>query len=130
MITKTILQAQHIQSAENYYSAMLSKDYAQMASYLHDQIHIISPLAEIQGKDAAVLADKNFGNILQDIQIRSRFSAEDQIMLAYDLTLPLPIGTFSAAVLMEFTDELISKIEMFYDARPLEDMKTAIFSKK
>ena len=82
------------------------------------------------GKDAVVLAAKNFGNLLQDIQIRSRFSSDHQIMLAYDLTLPLPIGQFRAAVLMDFTDELISKIEMFYDARPFEEMKTAIFSKK
>jgi release factor glutamine methyltransferase len=130
MTTKKLLHDQHIQSAENYYSAMLSKDYVQMASYLHDQIHIISPLAEIQGKEAAVLAAKNFGNVLQGIQIKSRFSADDQVMLAYDLTLPLPIGTFSAAVVMNFRDELISKIEMFYDARPLEDLKIAIFSKK
>jgi hypothetical protein len=33
---------------------------------------------------------------------------------------PDPIGKLRAAVLMEFTDQLISKIELFYDGRPFE----------
>ena len=42
--------------AENYYNAMLVKDFDKMSSCLHDDVHLISPLAEIYGKDAVVLA--------------------------------------------------------------------------
>lgn len=118
----------NLKSAENYYNAMLAKDFDKMRSYLHDNVHFIGPLAEIHGKDAVVLAAKNFGGILQDIQIRSRFSSGNQIMFAYDLIVPAPIGKFRAAVLMEFTDRLISKIEPFYDASPFEEKKSEIFS--
>lgn len=117
-----------LKSAENYYNAMLAKDFDKMACYLHDNVHFIGPLAEMQGKDAVVTAAKNFGGILQDIQIRSRFAAGDQIMFAYDMVVPAPIGKFRAAVLMEFTDRLISKIELFYDARPFEEKKSEVFS--
>lgn len=113
--------------AENYYNAMLAKDFDKMASYLHDNVHFIGPLAEMQGKNAVVTAAKNFGGILQDIQIRSRFADGDQIMFAYDMVVPAPIDKFRAAVLMEFTDRLISKIELFYDASPFQEKKSEIF---
>lgn len=113
--------------AENYYNAMLAKDFDKMANYLHNNVQFIGPLAEMQGKDAVVTAAKNFGGILQDIQIRSRFAAGDQIMLAYNMVVPAPIGKFRAAVLMEFSDLLISKIELFYDASPFQEKKSEIF---
>ena len=118
----------NLKSAENYYNAMLAKDFDKMAGYLHNDVHLIGPLAEMHGKDAVVTAAKNFGGILQDIQIRSRFSSDNQIMFAYDMVVPVPIGKFRAAVLMEFTDRLISKIELFYDASPFEEKKSEIFS--
>jgi hypothetical protein len=118
----------NLKVAENYYNSMLAKDFDKMASYLHDNVHFVGPLAEMHGKDAVVLAAKNFGGILQDIQIRSRFSSGNQIMFAYDMIVPAPIGKFRAAVLMEFTDRLISKIELFYDASPFEEKKSEIFS--
>lgn len=113
--------------AESYYNAMLAKDFDKMASCLHDDVHFIAPLAEMNGKDAVVTAAKNFGGILQDIQIKSRFSSGNQIMFAYDMIVPASIGKFRAAVLMEFTDRLISKIELFYDARPFEKKRAEIF---
>lgn len=120
----------HLKVAESYYQAMLAKDFDKMATYLHEKVHFIGPLAEMQGKEAVVTAAKNFGNILQDIQIKSRFANDNQIMFAYDMIVPEPIGQFRAAVLMEFTDQLISKIELFYDARPFEIKKGEIFSQK
>ncbi|RUP41313.1 MAG: nuclear transport factor 2 family protein [Acinetobacter sp.] len=113
--------------AESYYNAMLAKDFDKMAGYLHDNVHFIGPLAEMHGKDAVVTAAKNFAGILQDIQIRSRFSAGDQIMFAYDMVVPSPIGKFRAAVLMEFTDGFISRIELFYDASLFQEKKSEIF---
>ena len=113
--------------AENYYNAMLAKDFDKMASYLHDNVHFIGPLAEMHGKEPIVAAAKNFGVILQDIQIRSRFADGDQIMLTYDMFVLAPIDKFRAAVLMEFKGRLISKIELFYDASPFQEKKSDIF---
>ncbi len=33
--------------AENYYNAMLAKDFDKMANYLDDNVHFIGPLAEM-----------------------------------------------------------------------------------
>lgn len=113
--------------AESYYNAMLAKDFDKMASYLHDNAHFIGPLAEMNGKDNVVAAAKNFGGMLQDIQIRSRFASHNQIMFAYDMVVPAPISRFRAAVMMEFIEQRISKIELFYDASPFQEKKSEIF---
>ena len=114
--------------AESYYNAMLAKDFDKMANYLHNNVQFIGPLAEIHGKDAVVTAAKNFGGILQDIQIRARFASGNQIMLVYDMIVPAPIGKFRASVMMEFTDQLISQIKLFFDGRPFEDKQREISS--
>lgn len=116
--------------AESYYNGMLAKDFDKMAGYLHDNVHFIGPLAEMHGKEPIVAAAKNFAGVLQDIQIRSRFAGGNQIMLAYDMVVLVPIGKFRAAVLMEFTDRLISKIELFYNASPFEAKKKENFVQK
>lgn len=113
--------------AESYYNAMLAKDFDKMASFLHDNVHFIGPLAEMHGKEPIVTAAKNFGGILQDIQIRSRFAGGNQIMFAYDMIVPAPIGEFRAAVLMKLMDRRISKIELFYDASPFQEKRSEIF---
>lgn len=64
----------------------------------------------MQRKEQIVTAAKNFGGISQDIQIRSRFAAGDQIMFAYYMVVPTPIGKL--AVLMEFTDRLITMTQL------------------
>lgn len=114
--------------AENYYSTMLQKDFDTMAGYLHPDVLFIGPLAEMQGRNNVVSAAKNLSNILTDIQIRSKFASGNQIMLAYDFMFPEPIGKLRAAVLMEFTEKQISKIELFYDGRPFEEKKKEIFT--
>lgn len=118
----------NLKSAESYYNAMLAKDFDKMASYLHENVHFIGPLAEMHGKEAVVSAAKNLSHILRDIKIQSKFAHQNQIMFAYDFMFPEPIAKLRAAVQMKFRDNLIARIELFYDARPFEENKSKIFS--
>jgi hypothetical protein len=120
----------NLKVAESYYRSMLDKDFDTMSSCLHENVLFIGPLAEMQERDAVVSAAKNLSQILVDIKIRSKFAHQNQIMFAYDFIFPEPIGKLRAAVLMEFTNQLISKIELFYDGRPFEEKKSEIFSQK
>lgn len=110
-------------TAQNYYQALLEKDFDRVNSYLHPDIVFIGPLAQLQGKEAVITAAQRLSTVLRDIEIRSKFASENQIMLAYDFIFPKPIGTLRAAVLMEFKNQLISKIELFFDARQFEPKK-------
>lgn len=122
----TIAQA-NLKAALNYYDAMQTKDFDTMASYLSDEICLISPLAEINGKEEVLKAAKNFGGMLKEIHIRAKFADNNQVMLAYDMIVPEPIGKFRAAALMDFESNKITRIELFYDARAFEVKKDDIF---
>jgi hypothetical protein len=117
----------YIAIVESYYDAMLKKDFSTMARYLHPDVIFIGPLAEMTGKEPVVEAAKGLRNLLYNIDIRARFSASNQVMLAYDFMFPAPIGKLRASVLMNFQDNLISRIELFYDGRPFEEKKNEIF---
>lgn len=108
----------NITTAESYYKAMLAKDFDKMESYLDKNVEFISPLAKMHGKDEVLSSVKKLSQVLKDINIRSKFALNNQIMLAYDFIFPEPIGVLRSACLMEFTDKKISKIELFFDARP------------
>lgn len=116
--------------AENYYSAMLKKDFDTQASYLHPDVHFITPLEQMHGKEPIISAAKNLSHILKGIEIRAKFTSGNQIMFAYDFMLPDPIGKLKASALMEFKNQLIAKIELFYDGRPFKkkENRTTILS--
>lgn len=120
-----ILPEEHIMSKTNiefaieYYNAMLAKDFNTMAGYLHDEAILISPLAKIEGKAAIVEAAKNLAQVLGKIDIRAKFSSENQVMLAYDFIFPTLDLDLPSAVLMSLSEDKIKVIELFYDPRPL-----------
>ena len=91
-----------------------------MTSYLHTKVHFITPFVELHGQEAIILAAKDLSQVLEEIHIQSRFLHDNQIMLVYDFIF-CTIGKLRAAVFMEFTDSLISKIELFYDGRPFAE---------
>jgi hypothetical protein len=97
---------------------MIEKDFEKMASYLDEDVHLVGPFDQLTTKAAVVKAARGFSQILQGIEIRSRLASGSQIMIAYDMIATEPIGKFRAAVLMEFTDRLICKIELFFDTKP------------
>ncbi|MDA9163657.1 nuclear transport factor 2 family protein [Rickettsiaceae bacterium] len=123
MNTTNSIAEENLKAALSYYNAMLVKDFDAMASHLSNDACLISPLAQITGKEEVITAAKNFGKLLNDIQISSSFSNNNQIMLSYDMIVPEPIGKFRAAALMDFKNGKITKIELFYDARPFEVKK-------
>lgn len=111
--------------AEKYYSAMGNKDVAGMGKYLHSDIHFVGPLAEIKGKEEVLDSVSKLLGFFKTltITIRAKLDSKDQAMLAYDLDCSEPIGKLRVAALLDFRDGLISKIELFFDARAFDRKK-------
>lgn len=114
--------------ATAYYQAMSSKNLPLLETYLHPEVRLISPMAEVMGKEAVLNSVKHFCAFFNTLTIRERFAAGDQAMIVYDLDFPLPIGKVHAAVLISFEGNLISRFELFYDARPFEKKRDEIFN--
>ena len=109
--------------AEAYYKALGEKNAAIAQKFLHANVQCTGPLVKIVGKEDVLEANKKFISLFKTLKIRSSFSSGDQAMIVYDLKCSAPIDTFSAAALLTFNDNLISNIELFYDARPFETKK-------
>ncbi len=115
------MSEKNIASAVAYYQAMNNKDLSVMEKYLHPEVHLVSPLADVTGRDAVLNSIKNVVAALSRLTIRAQFGTGDRVMLAYDVDFPAPIGRARAAVLLTFQEGLIIRYELFFDARPFEE---------
>jgi hypothetical protein len=112
------MSEKNITNAVAYYQAMNHKDLSSMEKYLHPQVRFIGPLSEMTGKEAVLHSLKFLLPAFNKLTIRAQFGAAEQVMLAYDIEFPDPIGISRAAVLLTFQDDLIIRYELFFDARP------------
>jgi hypothetical protein len=110
----------NLSRAESYYQAICQKDLAAASQHLHSEVIVLSPLMKLAGKEAVLEDVKWFMDIINNLDIRAKFVSGNQVMLVFDLDATAPIGILPTAVLMTFKDALISRIELFFDARPLE----------
>lgn len=108
---------ENIDTAISYYTAMGKKDINEASKHLHPDIHLISPLAEINGKNAVIEAIKGFMSSFNAIHIRAKLSNEDSAMLVIDVTYPAPIGLLRTASLLAVQNGVITRIELFHDAK-------------
>lgn len=111
-----------------YYKAMSNKNIDFIEERVHSDVHFVGPLAEFTRKEAYLDSVKKFFNLFKSIKIRERFGSQDQAIVVYDVDCPEPIGILRAVALLNFKENLISRIELFYDARSLEKKGKEIFS--
>lgn len=127
MNASTSIINENIGIAESYYTAMNKAHFDELSSHLHPNVKLISPLAEILGKEEVLNAAKNFSKLFDSLKIQAKFSEGNQVVLVNEFIFPDPIGKFHAATLMTIKDKLIERLELFYDARPFEVKKKDIF---
>jgi hypothetical protein len=107
---------------------MNNKNMAYMEKQVHPEVHFIGPLAEFTGKEAYLDSVRKFFNLFKSIKIREQFGSQDQAIIVYDVDCREPIGILRSVALLNFKDNLISRIELFFDARLIEKKGKAIFS--
>lgn len=122
------MSEKNIASAVAYYQAMNQKKLSVMEKYLHPEVRLISPLAEVIGKEYVLGSIKHFFTLFDTLAICDKFGFGDRVMLTYELNFPAPIGVLRAAVLITFQECLITRFELFYDPRPFEKKRDEIFA--
>lgn len=105
--------------AEKYYKALAEKNMVYIEKQLHPDVRFIGPLGEVVGKDNVLDHTKKFAAFFKTLKMRAQFGAQDQAMIVYDVDLPAPIGSIRTASLMTFQNELVIRIELFFDAAPM-----------
>lgn len=104
--------------AEGYYKAMGEKNMERIEKYLHPKVEFIGPVAKATGKENVMEAVKKFCAFFKKLAIRETFANGDHAMVVYDVDFPAPIGKFPSAALLKVKDGLITRVELFFDARP------------
>jgi hypothetical protein len=110
-----------------YYDAINQNNPNLAAESLADNVQIISPLATKSGKTDVVEALKGLCSTVEHVTITAKFTSKNQVMLAYDLCFPKPIGNLRAAGLLDIEQDLITRIELFYDGQTIISKKSEIF---
>ena len=67
------MSEKNIASAVAYYQAINNKDISVMEKYLHPEVHLIGPLADITGKDAVLNTVKHILAVFNKLTIRAQF---------------------------------------------------------
>lgn len=103
-----------------YYKALGEKNIEAVAEFLHPAIQFTDPQETVIGKEAVLQAAKGFTGIFKTLNIREQFGSENQAMIVYEVEIPGMPKKLQAASLLSFQDGLISKIELFYNARQFQ----------
>jgi hypothetical protein len=109
--------------AEIFYKEMSAKNIPALEHYIHPDVQFITPMAKLQGKKAYLDAVKTFSAFFQSLTIRATFGDDHQAVVVYDTNFPAPIGKLPGVSLMDFTDGLITRIELFHDTSPFNMIK-------
>ena len=123
------MNEQNLKIVLAYYDAISNKCPQLAAEYLAEEVQLTTPLAAISGKSTVVPALTGFSNAIEGIEIRAKFTKENQVMLAYNIIFPQPIGSLRAAGLFTIKNNLINNIELFYDSKQVETKRDEIFKK-
>lgn len=115
-----------LEIADNYIKAWNRKDAEAIAKYLTADVHFLGPMAETNGKEVFLGAVRRMFPLLKAIEVRSKFVDGNEVMLAYDFNCSEPIGKCRTAELLTFRSGLISRSEIFFDARAFEKLKQGI----
>ena len=107
--------------ADAYYQAVANKDLPTIANLLHTNVYLVGPLGHAEGKESVLRAVTGFATLLRSLRVNVIFGSEDQAMVNYDVDFGDPFGNVRSAALISCKDNLIARIELFFDARPFKE---------
>ena len=108
--------------AKQYLEAWKSKDLDAIARHVHPNIQFKGPMSELSGRESFLAACQRMFPMMVELRIRSAFESGNQAIFAYDFVCSPPIGLCRTAELLTVEDGLITSVELFFDARPFEQL--------
>lgn len=105
------------------YYTLISNKNQDYQNYLHPDVELYGPLANLKGKEAVITSTGNFMKVFHSLKIRSSFGSDRQAVLVYDVDIPGISAHFPGVSLLTFEEGLIVRIELFYDGTPFSPKK-------
>jgi ketosteroid isomerase-like protein len=109
------MSEKNLATAEAYYSAVQSRDYNKMGNYLHEDVKYVDPNWPVTGKKNVLRTGQAFAEAVEQITPVAKLSANDQVMLVYDVKFRDARESLKTAILMKFDGGLIKELELISD---------------
>lgn len=116
----TSITEKNLATATAYFTAIRKQDFTSLEKCVHPNIHFIGPALSLKDKGTFLTAATSCAALITNLTIREKFASEDQVMLVYNCDCSLAPETLRAAALMTFQNDLITKLELFFDASPFK----------
>lgn len=123
------MKTYHVEQAIEYYKLVGEKNEQGIRKYLHQDVELFGPLATLKGKEAVFHATCNFMKTFKSLTIQAKFGEGDQAMIVYNVDIPGIAEDFPGASLLTFQEDLIVRIQLFYDGSRFLDKREEIFVK-
>ncbi|HEY7421941.1 MAG TPA: nuclear transport factor 2 family protein [Gaiellaceae bacterium] len=105
------------ETAERYFDAWTSGDFARARELLHDDVTFTGPIDSFDNADALVETLRGLSQILVGARRRGVLADDEHTCLIYDLETG-PVGTTPVAEWYVVRDGKVASLEAFFDARP------------
>ncbi|RXH58158.1 nuclear transport factor 2 family protein [Granulicella sibirica] len=115
-----VVREESVTIAGAYYEAVSKKESESVATLLHHDVRLIGPLGNAEGKESVLQAVMRFAGLLKSLRVNVSFGSGDQAVVNYDVDFGEPFGVIRSLALISLKDNLIARIELFFDARPFE----------
>ncbi|MNW36539.1 RNA polymerase factor sigma-70 [compost metagenome] len=103
--------------AKTYFEAMANKDVEKMLTLVTDNVTTISPLGNLEGKEAFQNFAAGFARMITKLTLIAAFGDDKKAVIVYNSnTLPVPDATVVEYIVVE--DNKISSVQVIYDATP------------
>ena len=102
----------------SFYEAMAKKDDSAIANLLSHDVTFLSPVTQLSGKNEVLAWERRFLPSFNSLTIHTVCSNESQAMLAYEIQFPDMDEGARAAALLNISQGLITRIELFFDMSP------------
>ncbi len=113
--------------AKKYYTLIGEKKIEDVKKFLHPDVKFYGPLATLEGKEAVERSIYNFMKSFSSLTIKAAFGDENEAVVLYDVDIPGISSHFPGASYLTFEDDLIVRIQLYYDGSPFGEMKKNIF---
>lgn len=113
----------HKNSARAFYDAFAQKKWDVVGAFLHPGIILKTPLSTLHGKEAYLIAAKEFSAFVEDMRVRHVLMDASHAVVIYDHVCAQPVGAIESAALLTFEGELIKGVEIFHDTSAFTKIK-------
>lgn len=101
---------------KKYYEAVSNKNLDKALNCIDSNIHFISPMSEVKGKEDFSKAVEGYISMINTLSIRTICGNNEEAIILYNVTIKGKSEPLRTAAFARFSEGLIVHLELFFNA--------------